>query len=349
MRIVITILISISFLWLQAQNTETMTLSPTQDAYFSGSRGINSDELRIKAGKQSTALKFNISGLDIVSATLEMTLVNNGNGGEIAIYEADSDANNWDDVGLAPKPTRRNDMPLASINESSYTPETTYSWDLAVDEIESPDSLTVLALRTSGSKYNAFASKEHNNAAFRPKLILVVNTDNGGGDDDNGDDNNDDNDGGNDDGNDGDNNDDGDDDGNNGGGTAGVWNLKEDGTIYYNGGNVGIGTNDPITKLAVDGEIRATKVRVRGDINIPDYVFEADYELKSIEEVEAYIKANKHLPEVPSAKEIEAEGLSLGDMDATLLKKIEELTLYIIELKKEIEVLKAEKENKEEK
>jgi Asp-tRNA(Asn)/Glu-tRNA(Gln) amidotransferase B subunit len=122
--------------------------------------------------------------------------------------------------------------------------------------------------------------------------------------------------------------------------------MKPDGTIYYNGGRIGVGTDSPLSKFAVDGEIRATKVRVKGNINLPDYVFEEDYDLRSIETLDAYIKQHKHLPDVPSAQEVEVAGLSLGDMDAVLLKKIEELTLYIIELKKEIEQIKSTQNNK---
>ncbi|MNL17066.1 hypothetical protein D3C87_1381380 [compost metagenome] len=70
---------------------------------------------------------------------------------------------------------------------------------------------------------------------------------------------------------------------------------------------------------------------------VPDYVFAEDYKLKSLQEIEDYIKENKHLPEIPSAKEIEKNGLMLAEMNMNLLKKIEEMTLYMIEMKKEIE------------
>ncbi|MDW3192259.1 MAG: hypothetical protein R8G66_07835 [Cytophagales bacterium] len=73
----------------------------------------------------------------------------------------------------------------------------------------------------------------------------------------------------------------------------------------------------------------------------PDYVFDAEYELTPLEEVEAYISKNKHLPEVPSAADVAEEGIDLGNMDKTLLKKVEELTLYIIEQNKRIEQLEA--------
>ena len=66
----------------------------------------------------------------------------------------------------------------------------------------------------------------------------------------------------------------------------------------------------------------------------PDYVFEEGYDLSTLEEVEAYIKDNKHLPEVPSAKEMEENGIELAQMNMLLLKKIEELTLHLIEQNK---------------
>lgn len=118
-------------------------------------------------------------------------------------------------------------------------------------------------------------------------------------------------------------------------------NLFERVRIMANG-DVGIGTTDPKAKLAVNGVVRATELKVMGDINLPDYVFEDDYKLISLPEVEKYITKNKHLPEVPSAKEVAENGLELGMMSATLLKKIEELTLYMIEQQKEIERLKKE-------
>ena len=123
-------------------------------------------------------------------------------------------------------------------------------------------------------------------------------------------------------------------------------------TIKSNGlnntGNVGIGTTNPTNKLEVNGTIRSKEVKVEAT-PWPDYVFEDNYELRSLEETEAYIKENKHLPEIPSAKEIEANGVALGEMNRLLLQKIEELTLHQIEMMKiikkqqeEIEILKSE-------
>jgi hypothetical protein len=95
-------------------------------------------------------------------------------------------------------------------------------------------------------------------------------------------------------------------------------------------GNVGIGTTTPDAKLAVNGSIHAKEVKV--DMNIlPDYVFKPGYDLLTLDEVKRYIDKNQHLPGVPSAEQTEKEGLKLGEMNAVLLKKVEELTLYVIE------------------
>lgn len=103
-------------------------------------------------------------------------------------------------------------------------------------------------------------------------------------------------------------------------------------------GNVGIGTINPDEKLTVKGKIHTQEVRVDllGPL-VPDYVFAKDYKLKSLQEIEDYIKQNSHLPEIPSAKEIEKNGLMLAEMNMSLLKKIEELTLYSIEQNKKTE------------
>ncbi len=110
-------------------------------------------------------------------------------------------------------------------------------------------------------------------------------------------------------------------------------------------GNVGIGTsldNNPNNyKLAVNGTIGAKEIQVENTSTAwPDYVFANDYRLKSLQEVETFIAANSHLPEVPSAAEVNENGIKLGEMDAVLLKKIEELTLYLIEMNKENEALR---------
>jgi len=104
-------------------------------------------------------------------------------------------------------------------------------------------------------------------------------------------------------------------------------------------GNVGIGTLNPQAKLAVNGGILAKSVRINTNASYwPDYVFSSDYKLMNLEELENYIIENKHLPGIISAAEVEAQGdVNLGEMNAKLLEKIEELTLYIIDMQKQIE------------
>jgi hypothetical protein len=108
-------------------------------------------------------------------------------------------------------------------------------------------------------------------------------------------------------------------------------------TIVANDGNVGIGTASPNQKLTVNGTIYGKEVKVDLSVPGPDYVFEPEYNLLSLKEVESYIRQNKHLPEVPAAKEMEQNGINLSEMNMLLLRKVEELTLYVIDLKKENE------------
>ena len=111
-------------------------------------------------------------------------------------------------------------------------------------------------------------------------------------------------------------------------------------------GNIGIGTTTYIDvadgnkeyKLSVNGHVRAESVKVY--TNWADYVFESNYKLPTLYEVEQFINKNGHLKDIPSAKEVEDNGIELGEMNKLLLQKIEELTLYTIELKKEIDKLK---------
>jgi len=96
-----------------------------------------------------------------------------------------------------------------------------------------------------------------------------------------------------------------------------------------------------------DGGLYCTSVRVRikQNIPIPDFVFKPSYELMPLSEVKEYVTLNSHLPNIPSEKEIRENGLSIDEMQLKLLQKIEELTLYMIQLDEENKVLKTEIEN----
>ena len=100
-----------------------------------------------------------------------------------------------------------------------------------------------------------------------------------------------------------------------------------------NGANVGIGTTSPQYPLSVNGIVQAKEVLV--NTGWSDYVFAPNYRVKPLSEVASYIKANGHLPDMPSAKEVEAKGVSLGEMQSKLLAKVEELTLHVIEADRE--------------
>ena len=100
-------------------------------------------------------------------------------------------------------------------------------------------------------------------------------------------------------------------------------------------GNVGIGTIDTKGyKLAVAGNVIGESMTVKLQSTWPDYVFKKNYNLPSLQDVQAYIDKNNHLPEIPSQREIAMNGLNLGEMNKLLLKKVEELTLYLIETQK---------------
>lgn len=112
---------------------------------------------------------------------------------------------------------------------------------------------------------------------------------------------------------------------------------------------VGIGTNKPTSTLTVAGDVRAREVRVETTAGA-DFVFDEDYQLRPLSEVEKFIKENKHLPDIAPADRMVQNGISMGEMQLNLLQKVEELTLYVIELQKqnqkqqeEIEVLKQSK------
>jgi hypothetical protein len=140
--------------------------------------------------------------------------------------------------------------------------------------------------------------------------------------------------------------------------------------FMHNNGRIGINTNNPTAQLTVNGNVligdpatvtipnanyklfvetgiltEKIRVAVKNTGNWADYVFDPNYELNSLTELERFITSNKHLPNIPSADEVVKNGIDLGTMDAKLLEKIEELTLYVIQLNKKIEVL--EKNQKE--
>ena len=101
-------------------------------------------------------------------------------------------------------------------------------------------------------------------------------------------------------------------------------------------GNLSIKTESSAEyPLAVNGKIRAKEVKVESDW--ADFVFEDDYKLRSLSELETFIQKNKHLPEIPTEGEVKKDGISVGEMNAKLLQKIEELSLYLIEMNKLLE------------
>jgi hypothetical protein len=110
------------------------------------------------------------------------------------------------------------------------------------------------------------------------------------------------------------------------------------------GGNVGIGTTNPQSLLAVNGSI-TTKEIVLTNTGWSDYVFNPDYHLRPLNQVAAYIKEHHHLPDIPSEADVKEKGVDLGDMQAKLLAKVEELTLHMIQADERNN--RSEKENRE--
>lgn len=104
-------------------------------------------------------------------------------------------------------------------------------------------------------------------------------------------------------------------------------------------GRIQIGTRAPSAhpdyRLAVDGKLVSTSVYVTNPSNWADFVFAPSYKLMPLAELESYLKVNHHLPAIPAANEVEAKGYSVTDMDAKLLRSVEELTLHVIELSKQ--------------
>lgn len=122
----------------------------------------------------------------------------------------------------------------------------------------------------------------------------------------------------------------------------------QDRMIMAADGSLGIGTTPGNAKLAVEGKIASSEVVVEiSPGQGPDYVFENDYELRSLAETKMFIQENKHLPEIPPAREMEKNGIGVADMNMRLLKKIEELTLYQIELLEKVEALQEKVEKLE--
>jgi hypothetical protein len=122
--------------------------------------------------------------------------------------------------------------------------------------------------------------------------------------------------------------------------------------VLTNAGNLGIGNSTPAEKLDVSGNVQVSgwlnangglRIKTTWAFEVPDYVFEPTYKPMSLADVEQYVKANKHLPEVPSAAEMEKNGMDVAAMNLLLLKKVEELTLHVIEQDKKIKKLTAPK------
>lgn len=114
--------------------------------------------------------------------------------------------------------------------------------------------------------------------------------------------------------------------------------LQNDGTVTIGvtERHDGTAVNTQGFKFMVNGGILCEQVKVIADVPNSDHVFKPDYKLMSLEELKIYVNQNKHLPEVPSAQEFAENGYSLGKMDDLLLRKVEELTLYIIQLQEQV-------------
>lgn len=143
--------------------------------------------------------------------------------------------------------------------------------------------------------------------------------------------------------------------------------LKSGNNLYYLSGSVGIGTSSPDSKTKLDvagtiradeiliediaavtmnlsGDIAANNVTIRANGNTADFVFEENYPLSKLSDIESFIKTQKHLPGIPSASEMEEQGVNIAEMNKLLLQKVEELTLHIIRQQKEIdELMKSQK------
>jgi|GEM_PF-848407 len=129
--------------------------------------------------------------------------------------------------------------------------------------------------------------------------------------------------------------------------TMGINNTNLDSTVVYVHDRLHVGTTAGATdyEVAVDGDIICEEVKVQTSGNWPDYVFDDDYKLMPLADLEQSIKENHHLPGIPAAAEVEENGIELGDMQKRLMEKVEELTLYVIELEKKQKSLEQELAN----
>jgi len=116
-------------------------------------------------------------------------------------------------------------------------------------------------------------------------------------------------------------------------GTTDIFKLETDGKFTIANGT------QKILQLEANGMLRGRRIKLDVD-NWADFVFEDGYQLMPLEEVEAFVKDQKHLPNVPSEQELKKSGMDVQEMNAVLMQKVEELTLYLIEQNKELETMK---------
>jgi hypothetical protein len=112
--------------------------------------------------------------------------------------------------------------------------------------------------------------------------------------------------------------------------------------LTLNGNQVTIGQITPANgyKLSVGGKAICEELKVQLQGNWPDYVFKKDYQLKSFDELRSFIQQNNHLPNIPKASELEKTGIEVGEMQRKMMEKIEELTLYILQLEQQMQEMK---------
>jgi len=125
---------------------------------------------------------------------------------------------------------------------------------------------------------------------------------------------------------------------------------NNDGIYMYGNGKISIGGGGAVATgyvVSVEGKLIATEVTSLPFGSWPDYVFADEYKLRPLSEVKKFIEQNKHLPNIPSAAEIEKNGVQLGDMSKRLVEKVEELTLYILQQQEQIDALKKKVEEKQ--